>query len=68
MQPHRIGAGFRTTEKSSAASLHLVSICTRRSGTYVEQLDFTGWKAKWSFATALLFMLSRRRKAHPVRC
>jgi hypothetical protein len=27
VQPHRTGVGFRTNEKSSAASLHLVSIC-----------------------------------------
>ena len=45
MQPDRVGAGFRTIEKKcSEASLHLGSICTRRSGTYVEQLDFTDWK------------------------
>jgi hypothetical protein len=31
-------------KKMQAASLHLESICTGRSGTYVEQLDFTGWK------------------------
>jgi hypothetical protein len=31
-------------KKCSAASLHLVSICTSRSGTYVEQLDYFGWR------------------------
>jgi len=39
VQPDRIGAWFRTSEKK-AASLHLVPIFTRRSGTYVEQLDY----------------------------
>jgi hypothetical protein len=32
--------GYALAEKYSAASLHLVSICTRRSGTYVEQTDY----------------------------
>jgi len=39
VQPDPIGAWFRTSEKK-AARLHLVSIFTRRSGTYVEQLDY----------------------------
>lgn len=30
----------RISEKCSAAGLHSVSICTSRSGTYVEQLDY----------------------------
>jgi ubiquinone/menaquinone biosynthesis C-methylase UbiE len=40
VQPDRTGAGSAERKKRSAASLHLSSICTRRSGTYVEQLDY----------------------------
>jgi len=50
VQPDRIDAGFRRSKKSkcSKPSLSvdlrrlpdLVSICTSRSGTYVEQLDY----------------------------
>ncbi|HZN30420.1 MAG TPA: hypothetical protein VFB88_13765 [Xanthobacteraceae bacterium] len=38
VQPDRIGAGSRTSEKSSAANLHVVSICTA-----ARELTWSNW-------------------------
>jgi hypothetical protein len=40
VQPDRIDAGFRTSEKMQRSKPSLSVDCTSRSGTYVEQLDY----------------------------
>ena len=64
VQPDRIGAGFRTTEKMQCSKPSLSLDLHQALGNL--RGDFTGWKREMVFR-ALLFMLSRGRKAHPVR-
>jgi hypothetical protein len=65
VQPDRLGPGFRTRKKCSAASLHWVSICT--TARELTWNNWIIWMAPELICHPLPFVPSRALKANPVR-